>query len=64
MLFHLISNFTRFSIDSEPNSLFYKECNRYDGAVNAYKIRDRQNDNMLKPVIFERNYKIKVVKES
>lgn len=64
MLFHQIRNLSRFAIESEPHSLFYKECNRYDGAVNAYKIQDERNDEMLEPVIFTRSHKVKIVKSS
>lgn len=64
MLFHQLSNFTRFTIETEPKSLFYKEGNNYDGSINAYKIKDARNDEMLKPVTFTRNYNVQVVKES
>lgn len=62
MLFHQLSNFTRFTIDSEPRSLFYKEGNNYDGSINAYKIKDVKNEEMLKPVKFPRDYKVNIVK--
>jgi hypothetical protein len=64
MLFHQISNFTRFTIESEPNSLFYKEGNNFDGSINAYKIKDFRNDEMLKPVTFPRDYKVQISKVS
>lgn len=62
MRFHQIKNYTRFTIESEPESLFYKESERYDGAINAYKIKDENENKMLKPVTFSRDYKIEVTK--
>lgn len=64
MLFHQLSNFTRFTIEAEPKSLFYKEGNNYDGSINAYKIKDLRNEEMLKPVTFSRNHKVQVVRVS
>jgi hypothetical protein len=63
MTFYELGIYERFSIEQEPHSLFYKETNRYDGAVNAYKIKDENRDNMLEPVIFGRENKVTVVSQ-
>ena len=56
--FGKIKIFGRFKIVSEPNSEFYKECDRYDGAVNAYKTKKEFKDNILEPVTFSKDYDV------
>jgi hypothetical protein len=48
----------KFKIEEEPNSLFYKETNKYNGSINSYKIKDEYKDKMLEPVYFAKNYKV------
>lgn len=62
MLFSQLRNFDRFTIEDEPQSLFYKEGNNYDGSVNAYKIKDKHKDDILQPVTFSRGFEVNKVK--
>lgn len=50
--------FDRFTIDKEPDSLFYKDEQRFDGAINAYQVKNRHQNKMLKPVYFSKSYKV------
>lgn len=63
MQFHQLNMYAVFKIESEPHSLFKKtEMNRWDGAINAYKIKDRFNESMFKPVTFSKDYDVIEVK--
>lgn len=59
MDFGQLKTYDKFTITEEPESLFYKDSDRYDGAINAYRIRGEYKDNILEPVIFGKNNKIK-----
>lgn len=59
--FGKIKIFGRFKIKIEPHSEFYKECDRYDGAVNAYKTKKEFKDNILEPVIFSKDFDVERV---
>lgn len=50
--------YDRFTINSEPQSLFEKHENRYDGAINAYQIKSKREENMFKPVTFSKGYEV------
>lgn len=57
MKFENLNVYDKFTIEKEPESLFYKLENRYDGAVNARQIRGNSEE-MFKPVTFSKSYEI------
>lgn len=57
LAFEELSKFDEFTIEQEPRSLFYKSEDRYDGAINAYKIKNKGHD-LLEPVIFGKSNKV------
>lgn len=61
MTFGQLQGFDRFTIEGEPESMFYKECNRYDGAVNAYRTKCKYKNDCLEPVIFSKSYEVQKI---
>lgn len=59
--FEQLKMYDNFIIEEESDSVFYKNEDRYDKAINAYKIKNKQQQNIfsiLEPVIFPRDYKV------
>lgn len=56
MQFGNLGIYEKFTIEEEPESLFYKIENRYDGAINARQIKSKYNEKMFKPVTFSRTF--------
>lgn len=58
MEFKDLNIYDEFSIESEPESLFYKLENRYDGAINTRQIKSKHDDDMFKPVRFSESFTV------
>ncbi|MNH86338.1 hypothetical protein D3C73_387930 [compost metagenome] len=48
--------YDKFTLEEEPQSVFSKHENRYDGAINAYQKKSKYKDEMFKPVTFSKGY--------
>jgi hypothetical protein len=53
--------YEQFTIAKEPDSVFYKEEDSYDGSCNAYKVKSKRKIkgyDMCEPVIFPKDYAV------
>jgi len=61
MTFEQLKMYDNFVIEEEPDSIFYKSEDCYDKSINAYKIKNKQKQDIyciLEPVIFPKDYKV------
>lgn len=56
--------FDKFTIAEEQGSIFYKECNLYNGGVNAYRILKNGKDKVFDIAIFGANNIVTIVEEN
>ena len=58
MTYEELKIYDEFKIEKEPESIFVKETNRYDGACNSHQLKSKFKDKMFEPTIFSKDYEV------